>query len=135
MPNLRSLEVVSLWASRERQWDPSADPFESLSTPPRCLSPHYVPLYSSFLNLRNLVEFTFFDPYSELTLDTTWTLLEENPSLRSVVLCVGSLEITSNYSRHRAPINNQLGYLAASGLEASLFCKLFPGTNNQKYLT
>ena len=107
MPNLRSLAVLSLWAP-EPQWDPSVDPFESLSSSLRSLSLNCIPLYPSFLNLRNLVEFDFSNPGSDLTLDAILTLLEENRSLRSLVLYIETLNPTPNFLRRWAPITNRL---------------------------
>ena len=117
MPSLRSLEVKSSWTQISRQRDPdrSIDPFESLSPSLRHLSLLYTPLYPSILDLRNLVEFTFFDPFSgPVALDHFLTMLEENCSLTNMVLYIGLLEPTPNGLRRRAPISNQLEYLSVS---------------------
>lgn len=113
MPNLRSLAVLSFWTP-EPQWDPFVDPFESLSPSLRYLSLNCIPLYPSFLNLRNLVEFDFSNPGSDLTLDAILTLLEENRSLRSLVLYIETLNPTPNFLRRWAPITNRLGHLSVS---------------------
>ncbi|KAF9784596.1 hypothetical protein BJ322DRAFT_853518 [Thelephora terrestris] len=111
MPNLRSLEL-SL-SDEGDNWDPSFDPFGLFPHTLSDLSLHDVPLYPSFLNIRALTQFTFFNQKSTLPMDTLLTFLEENRALESVTIMYHFPEIESPPRRpqHRTVVGDRLRFL------------------------
>jgi len=107
MPNLQSLTL-----DRCNYSDSSVDPFESLTPTLRHLKLLYVPLYPSFLRLRDITELYIRDRYCSLHLDTILDFLEENRSLKSATLGIVFTEPSLHSSRRGAAIANQLQYLS-----------------------
>lgn len=83
-PNLRSLEL-SLSDDGDN-WDPYIDPFGIFPHTLTDLSLHDIPLYPSFLNMRTLTQFTFYNQKLNPPVDTLLTFLERNHTLESVAL-------------------------------------------------
>ena len=109
-PNLRSLTLLCTYSSAK--WDPSIDPFESLTPTLKCLSLFKVPLYPSLLNLKTLTDLTLRSHCFEFHLDTLLDFLEQNRSLESAVLDIRFMGPALRYSRRRAPIKNRLRHLS-----------------------
>ena len=109
-PNLRSLTLLCTYSSA--RWDPSIDPFESLTPTLKCLSLFKIPLYPSLLNLRTLTDLTLRNHCFDFHLDTLLDFVEQNRSLESATLDIRFAGAPLRYSRRRSPIKNRLRLLS-----------------------
>lgn len=109
-PNLRSLTLHCAYASA--RWDPTVDPFVSLTRTLKRLSLLNVPLYPSILNLRNLTDLTLRYHWFDVPVDTLLAFLEQNRSLQSATLDIRFTEPALRASRRGAPITNQLRHMS-----------------------
>lgn len=109
-PNLRSLALHCAYASP--RWDPSIDPFVSLTRTLKRLSLLNVPLYPSILNLRSLTDLTLRYHWFDAPVDTLLTFLEQNRSLERATLDIRFTGPPLRVSRRGAPIGNRLLHLS-----------------------
>ena len=96
MPRLKKLEL-SLSEDSPR-WEDGRDPFRSPPPGLKYLLLWHVPLYPSFLRLRNLTYFKFKDPRFDRHIDMLLEFLEGNHSLETV-----DLDIEFAKGDHRRP--------------------------------
>ena len=115
-PNLRSLKLVKTGTPDFGQ---SVDPFGWSAHSLRRLTLERVPLYRSFLNLRNLTMLSLTNYRFNLHLDTLLDFLEENHSLESATLWVWFRVPFLHSSRRRSPMKNRLRYLSISCIDAT----------------
>ena len=108
-PNLQSLELS--WSGEEG--DP-IDPFQPFPSTLRRLALFHIPLYSTFLNLRTLTDFTLCNFAFPHPLDSLLAMLEENRCLERVELCVAFTNPNLHTPQRRAPISNRLRHLSVS---------------------
>ena len=102
MPNLRSLSLDG----KIEGWDWSMDPFGPIASDLTYLSLMSVPLYPSFMRLRNLTDLTIVHPLFDLHLDTLLDFLEENQSLERIILDIGFSDLSHQSSRRRVAVKN-----------------------------
>ena len=109
-PNLRSLTLHCAYTSG--RWDPTVDPFVSLTRALKRLSLLNVPLYPSILNLRNLTDLSLRYHWFDVPVDTLLTFLEQNRSLQRATLDIRFTGSPLRVSRREAPIGNRLRHLS-----------------------
>jgi hypothetical protein len=109
MPNLRSLTLDGRKNGHQKS---TVDPFEPLAPTLRYLKLVHVPLYPSFLRLGALTELVLHRCRPSPHLDTLLDFLENNRSLKSVVLIIGWTRASLYGPQLRGAIVNQLQHLS-----------------------
>ena len=109
-PTLRFLALHGAYVSA--RWDPTIDPFVSLTRTMKGLSLLNVPLYSSILNLRNLTDLSLRYHWFDVHVDTLLAFLEHNRSLENATLDIRFTEPTLRVSRRGVPVTNRLRRLS-----------------------
>ena len=113
-PGLRSLELRH-WSGKH-EWDQSTDPFGSFPSTLRSLSLSNIPLYPSFLGLRNLTELTLYFYTVCPPLDLLG-FLGDNRSLQNVNLVILP---PAQISQRRIPTMDHLQSLSITSCEVAL---------------
>ena len=109
-PGLRSLTLHCAYTSPK--WDPTVDPFVSLTRSLKHLSLLNVPLYPSLLNLRSLTDLSLRYHWFDVPVDILLTFLEQNRSLEKATLDIRFTGPPLRISRRAAPIGSRLRHLS-----------------------
>lgn len=112
MPNLESLCLDLPDPLAPNYWDPSVDPFRSFPPTLEDLFLINTPLYPSFLNLRSLKSFSFYDHGLNCPLDHLLDVLAENPRLKNMELQIEVKSRATHNLPRRVPIDNELERLS-----------------------
>lgn len=118
MPNLQLLDLTL--SDHAPNWDPKIDPFERFPPTIEYLGLGCIPLYQSFLNLRDLMELRLKDHQFHHTLDELLGFLEQNHSLKEASLEIEFASSTLRKSQHQPAvlIKNQFECLRVASKEA-----------------
>ena len=138
MPSLKKLELKLL--DRSDHWENRVDPFQSLPSALKYLLLERIPLYPSFLKLRNLTYFKFKDLQFHHHIDKLFKFLKGNRLLETV-----DLDIDIENPNFRTPslpgqVNNlKLSYLSVSskdpGVVRTLISKIRTPSRGSLHIT